>query len=108
MNAPPHAVYGGTILAEMQVEGQPTIYWKGLPITFTTCDYDSDEIMMLLKQKFCMGMALNVLLWTDGVQSLAGRRWGPRQASCEQRYTLPPTLPWSSHVHAIEHQMSVQ
>ncbi len=48
----------------MQVEGQPTVYWKGLPITFTTCDYDSDEIMMSLKQKFCMGMPANTLLST--------------------------------------------
>ncbi len=55
------SVYGGTIPAEMQVEGQPMIYWKGLPKTFTTCDYNSDEIMMLLHQKFCMGMPLNVL-----------------------------------------------
>ncbi len=45
----------------MQVEGQPTIYWKGLPKTFTTCDYDSDEIMTLLNEKFCMGMPPNVL-----------------------------------------------
>ncbi len=29
-NAPPCSVYGGTIPAKMQVEGQPTIYWKGL------------------------------------------------------------------------------
>ncbi len=48
----------------MQVEGQLTIYWKGLPITFTTCDYDSDEIMMQLKQKFCMDMPANALPWT--------------------------------------------
>ncbi len=62
MNAPVRAVYGGQILAEMQVKGQPTVYWKGLPITFTTCDYDTDKITASLKQKFCMGMPANVLL----------------------------------------------
>ncbi len=45
----------------MQVEGQLTMYWKGLPKTFTTCDYDSAEIMKLLTEKFCMGMPPNAL-----------------------------------------------
>ncbi len=49
MNAAVRAVYGRQIPAKMQVEGQPTVYWKGLPITFTTCDYDSDEITRQLK-----------------------------------------------------------
>ncbi len=49
------------IPAEMQVEGQPTVYLKGFPITFTTCDYDTGEITTSLKQKFCMGMLANAL-----------------------------------------------
>ncbi len=62
VNAPVRAVYGGPIPAKMQVEGQPTVYWKGLPITLTTCDYDTDEITTSLKEKFCMGMPANMLL----------------------------------------------
>ncbi len=61
MNAPIWPVYGGQVPAKTQVEGEPTIYWRGLPMTYTTCDYDSDEIMAVLKHKFCMGMSANAL-----------------------------------------------
>ncbi len=60
-NAPVREVYGRQVPAEMQVEGELTVYWKGLPMTFTTCDYDTDEITASLKHKFCMGMPANVL-----------------------------------------------
>ncbi len=43
----------------MQVEGELTVYCKGMLATFTTCDYDLDEITAALKQKFCMGMPVN-------------------------------------------------
>ncbi len=46
---------------KMQVEGEPTIYWRGLHMTYTTCDYDMDKIMTLLKHRFCMGLLANAL-----------------------------------------------
>ncbi len=49
---------------KMQVEGELTVYWKGMPVMFTTCDYDSYKINAALKQKFCMGMPANRLPWT--------------------------------------------
>ncbi len=48
----------------MQVEGELTVYWKGMPVTYTACDYDSDKITTMLRQRFCKGMLLNVLLST--------------------------------------------
>ncbi len=83
MNAPVRAVYGGQVPTEMQLEGELTVYWKGLPITFTTCDYDTDEIMASLKQKFCMGMPANTLPNSDnhGFQGLAGRCGGQGRQS---------------------------
>ncbi len=61
-NAPVRPVHGGQVPAGMQVEGESTVYWKGLPMTFTACDYDTDEITTSLKHKFCMGMPANALL----------------------------------------------
>ncbi len=60
-NAPPCSQYGRAIPAEMQVEGEPTVYWKGLPKTFATCDYDSDELNTLLTENFCLGMPAHAL-----------------------------------------------
>ncbi len=63
-NVPPHSQYGETIPTEMQVEGEPTVYWKGLPKTFTTCDYNSDELSTLFHEKFCMGLLAHALART--------------------------------------------
>ncbi len=49
------------ILPKKQVEGEPMVYWKGMPVTFTTCDYDLDKITTMLRQRFCMGMPPNML-----------------------------------------------
>ncbi len=63
-NAPVRPVYGGQVLPEMQVEGEPTVCWRGMPVMYTACNYDSDEIAAALKHKFCMGMLVNRLLRT--------------------------------------------
>ncbi len=60
-NAPVRPIYGGNIPPKFQVEDGPTTYWKGMPIMFTTCDYNLDEISAGLKQKYSMGMPPNML-----------------------------------------------
>ncbi len=100
----------------MQVEGEPTVYWKGLPKTFTTCDYDSDELSTLLTEKFCMGMPSNTLsriLTQMGYRPRLGdppggqgRRVLSKDMRQHQPYPGPHTRMQSSHWHQFDEEVS--
>ncbi len=100
----------------MQVEGELTIYWKGLPKTFTTCDYDSDELTTLLTEKFCMGMPSNALTrplaqigYRPHLGDLPGGR-GRRAPSKDMRQRQPRPGPHmrmqSSHWRQFDEELS--
>ncbi len=111
-NAPPRSQYGGTVPPEMQVEGEPTVYWKGLPKMFTVNDYDSDKVDMLLTENFTMGLPSYMLSRTltqwgyrpqlGTLPSGRGRRVPSKDMRERQPYPGAHTRVQSSHWHQFD------
>ncbi len=115
-NVLPRSQYGGTIPPERQVEGKLTVYWKGLPKTFTVNDYNSDEIDTLLTENFCMGLPSYMLSRTltqwgyrpqlGNLPSGRGRRVLSKDMRERQPYPGAHTRVQSSHRRQFDDELS--